>query len=99
MVSNEPVISKTVLDENGKTLTLDYFITSGICLTDGAKGIPSFGIRVQLSIDGIVTESLTVDDVSPSEEATMRMAQLFAKNLVTPVSLKDIIEDSLASQI
>lgn len=99
MVSNEPVISKTVLDENGKTLKLDYFVTSGTCQTDGAEGVPSFGIRVRRSIDGVVTESSTVDDISPSEETTMRMLQLFAKNLVTPVSLKDVVEDCLASQI
>lgn len=99
MVSDGPVISKTVVGENGKTLELDYFMTRGTSHTDGAEGVPCFGISVSLSVDGEVSDSSTVDDVSPSEETARRILQLLAKNLVTPVSLKDVVEDCLAMQI
>jgi hypothetical protein len=96
---NEPVISKTVTDENSNVLKIDYFVTNGISLTDGTQGIPSFGICVQLSIDGKISESSAVNDVSPDKETVMRLLQLFAKNLVTPVSLKDVVEDCVAAQL
>lgn len=96
---NEPVISRTTLDEDNRELKIDYFVTDGISLSDGAQGIPSYGIGVQLQIDGKVSGSSKVDDVSPSKETIMRMVQLFANNLVTPLSLKDVVEDCLAAQL
>jgi hypothetical protein len=96
---NEPVISRTTLDEDNRELTIDYFVTDGISLTDGAQGKPSYGISVHLSIDGKCSSSSKVDDVSPTKETVMRLLQLFAKNLVTPTSLKDVVEDCIAAQL
>ena len=90
------VISKKVLNEKNETMEIDYSVTRGESLTDGAKGAPVYGIYVKLSIDGKCRESSKVEDVSPSEETVERLVQLFAKNLVTPVSLKDVVEDCLA---
>lgn len=96
---NEPVISKTVEDEKGRLLTLDYFVTHGLSLTDGAEGKPAFGIRVQMSTDGKDSDVSQIDDVTPSKETATRMAQLFANFLVTPTSLRDVVEDCLSAQL
>lgn len=99
MMSNKLIITKTTLDEEDRVLKIDYFVTNGTTLTDGASAIPAYGICVHLSVDGKCLDSSTIDDVSPSEETAVRMAQLFAKNLVTPVSLRDVVEDCLALQL
>jgi hypothetical protein len=99
MSFSELVISKAILDENNRAGIIDYFVTKGTSLTDGAEGIPVFGICVRLSVDGECFDNSAINDVSPSKETTMRMIQLFAKNLVTPVSIKDVVEDCLAAQL
>jgi hypothetical protein len=99
-VSNEkPVISKSFSDEQGRTLKVDYFLTSGACMTDGAEAVPVYGVRADLYINGQYAESAKVDDISPSREETTEMAKRFADNQVTPVSLKDVVEDCIAAQL
>ena len=96
---SNPAFSGTAIDENGRTLKINYFITKGKCLTDGAPAVPVFGITVNLTIDGKLYDSSAINDVSPSEETVMRMTELFAKNCVTPDTLKDVVEDCLAFQL
>ena len=99
MEVNEPVISETTSDEFGRSLKLDYFVTNGISLTDGVQGNTSFGISVRLCVDGESPECTTIEDVTPSKEAVMRIIQLLAKNFVTPVTLRDVVEDCVAAQL
>lgn len=99
MITTEPEYSRTISDENGRILQIDYFITSGICETDGAQGNPTFGIAARLSIDGHCSDKSTVADVSLSREVAARIAQLLARNSVTPVALRDVIEDCLTTQL
>jgi hypothetical protein len=99
MAISEPEFSKTICDENGRVLQIDYFVTSGFCETDGAQGNPTFGISARLSIDGRCSDKSTVVDVSPSREIAARITQLLARNFVTPVALRDVIEDCLAAQL
>lgn len=99
MMSSQLVASKTTLDEEDRVLKIDYFVTNGTVITDGAATIPAYGICVHLSVEGKCLDSSTIDDVSPSRETVLQMAQLFARNLVTPVSLRDVVEDSLAMQL
>lgn len=95
----EPEFSKTICDENGRTLQVEYFVTGGYCETDGAQRNSVFGISAQLSIDGKCSDKVTVADVSPSREIALRITQLLARNLVTPITLKDVIEDCLAADL
>lgn len=98
MGDNEPIISKTTSDENNRVLKIDYYVSSGFTLTDGAQRNPTFGITVRLSIDGKCSDCSTIEDISPSREMVTRLVQQLADNLVTPVTLKDVVEDCLAAQ-
>lgn len=99
MSNEKPVISKSFSDEQGRTLRVDYFLTSGACMTDGAEAVPVYGLRADLYVNGQYAESTKVDDISPLREKAAEMAKLFAENQVTPVSLKDLVEDCIAAQL
>lgn len=99
MGASELVISKTFIDDDNRELKIDYFVTNGNSQSDGTQGFPVFGIYVQLSVDGKCSDCSEIDDVTPCKETATQMTQLFAKNLVTPVSLKDVVEDFVAAQL
>jgi hypothetical protein len=96
---SNPAFSGTAIDEKGRRLKLNYFVTEGKCLTDGAPQVPVFGITVNMEIDGNIVDSSSICDVSPSLETVMRMTELFAQNSVTPITLKDVVEDCIALQL
>lgn len=98
MIPVDAVRSTSLTTDDQRTLKINYFITSGICLTDGAKQITTFGIKAELSVGGKFAEMSKIDDVSPSEETVRIIIDLLAKNNVTPVSLKDVVEDCVAMQ-
>lgn len=99
MCVNKPTVSKTISDENNRVLKIDYYVTSGLTLTDGAQGNPTFGITVQLSVDGKYSDCSAVEDIFPSKEAAAQLVQQLASSFVTPVTLKDVVEDCLAAQL
>lgn len=98
MTSVNAVRSAILTTEGEKSLRVDYFITSGICLTDGAGRAITYGIRADLSVDGKFEESAKVEDISPSEQMVRETIDLLAQNNVTPVALKDVVEDCVAMQ-
>lgn len=98
MVPADAVRSTSLTTDDQRSLKIDYFITSGICKTDGAERITTYGIKAELSVDGKSAETSRIDDVSPSEEAVKGIIDLLANNDVTPVSLKDVVEDCVAMQ-
>jgi len=93
MFKTDAVNSTTFASEDNKLLKVDYFITNGVCLTDGAQQVPTFGIIAKLSIDGKFVENSQINDVSPSEETVKELVDLLARNGVTPVSLFDVVDD------
>jgi orotate phosphoribosyltransferase-like protein len=99
MYLDDAVNSAKLTSEDNRSLKIDYFITSGTCLTDGAEQVPTFGIMAKLSIDGKYTESSKIDDVSPSEETVKELVDLLAKNGVTPIALSSVVEDYVTMQL
>ncbi len=88
--------SAVLTSEDNRELSIDYYITSSKCLTDGAEHVHTFGVLANMSIDGKYAESCHIDDVSPSEETVNNLVDLLAKNGVTPVTLSDVVNDYLA---
>lgn len=98
MIPVDAVKNAILTTDDKRSLRVDYFITSGVCMTDGAGEVTTYGIRAELNADGRFMESSKVDDISPSEETVRIVIDLLAKNNVTPVALKDVIEDCVAMQ-
>lgn len=99
MQSIQPVYTRGVVDECGRDLYLEYYVTDSACLSDGAQGISTFGIRVVLSVEGKESDTSAVTDITPSKSAVLKLAALLSKNSVTPATLKDVIEDAISLQI
>jgi hypothetical protein len=91
--------STTIASEDNRSLKIDYFITSTVCLADGANQVPTFGIMARLSVDGQFAENSQIEDVSPSEETVKKLVDLLARNGVTPVALCDVVEDYVTMQL
>ena len=92
-------VKSVTLSTEDKVFQVDYFLTSGLCQTDGSEQVMTFGILTKLSIDGKITEISRVEDVTASEETAQLLIEMLAKNGVTPVSVKDVIEDFVAMQL
>lgn len=99
MSHEKPEISKSFSVDGSRNFKVDYYVTDSICQSDGADEVTVYGLRLDLFIDGKLADTSKVDDVSPSKETVVEMARLFARNLVTPASLKDVVEDSISAQL
>jgi hypothetical protein len=55
-----------------------------------------YGVRVTLSENG-KTEDACVDGITPDKSSALRLAELLAENLATPLSLRDILDDLLGA--
>lgn len=99
MQVTQPVCSSVVISDDGTEMLLEYFVTNCICLSDGAEGIPTFGIRLQATTKGGALETSVVQDISPTKEEVTRLAKKFCDLGVTPCTLKDAVEDYLALAI
>lgn len=99
MQVTQPACSCTVINDDGGEILLEYFVTNCICLSDGAEGIPSFGIRLQATTNSGSVETSVVQDISPTKEEVVLLAQKLCGLGVTPCTLTDVVEDYVAMQI
>lgn len=99
MQVTQPVCSSVVISDDGSEILLECFVTNCICLSDGAEGIPSFGIRLQATTKGGTVETSVVQDISPTKEEVTKLAKKLCDLGVTPCTLKDVVEDYLALPI
>lgn len=99
MFHEDLLSKKSFTGTDGRQFEANYYVTSGLCHTQGAENQPVFGIRLELFVEGKLSDSAIVDDVSPEKEETVKLAKLFAENEVTPISLKDVVEDCISLQL
>lgn len=74
---------------------LEYYITRGEVKTEGAT-VSTFGIEImkkQRKNGVILMESKCANNICVSETQVRRLIDLLAENLVTPITLNDIVED------
>ena len=83
----------TELGKEGQR-TLVYFLTADTVVCDGIsqKGKIDFGVGITIAESG---EEVFVRGITTVEEEIKRLGDLLASNFVTPVTLKDIVEDWL----
>lgn len=66
------------------------------CTCDIAP-VQTYGVAVSFHATGGDVNSAQVDDISCSQKQVEDLLQSLMKNTVTPVSLRDVVEDYLAS--
>jgi hypothetical protein len=82
-------------EEEAKVCSLNYYLLQNTCMAEGAANAPVYGIRVELTEFGRLLDSAEISDVTTSMESGKYLINLLSNNTVTPVSLKDVIEDYL----
>lgn len=101
-------VSHFRVSEENKTFRVEYFLTEGLCASDGAESLPAYGVRATLRMDGKQADDspldgnpldcAQVDDISVSKEEVLGFIRLLARGAVTPVCLKDAAEDFIAAK-
>lgn len=66
------------------------------CTCDVAP-VQAYGVAISFHGKGGTTCSAQVDDISCSQTQVENLLRLLVKNMVTPVTLHDVVEDYLAS--
>lgn len=85
------VARKQTRDENGKTRTYDYTILIGETEVSPKLVCESYGVRVR-EAGG---EMAQVADITVSIPRIDELMDLLVRNIVTPCTLRDVVEDWL----
>jgi hypothetical protein len=96
-MQQENPISVAVLnseDTNRGCMQVNYYLKSREYKGDAPH--LGYGIEARLFLDGRMVDGCTVDDVTCKQDEMLALIDLLSRNTVTPVSLKDVIEDHLA---
>lgn len=83
-----------------KKFRLEYYMVENQIETDSIL-VTTYGVEImkkQRKNGVVLTETKTVKNVCISAEQIRRLIDLLAQNLVTPVTLKDIIDDLVEEQ-
>lgn len=83
-------------DLETKVCSLNYYLLQNTSVADGYSILPVYGVRVELTDMGRLIDEAEFCDVTISIERGKYLLNLLSNNTVTPVSLKDVIEDYLA---
>lgn len=83
------IIRQNSTNFTGMAKCLEYTLFSTI--TD--RNTESFGVKVQNKITG---ESAMIKDITENQAASEKLFDLLISGCVTPVSLKDVVEDYIA---
>ena len=75
---------------------LKYYLVESICGSDGIAGIPVFGIKLDYVENEWIKDSALIRDITASSEKCIALIQRIAQDTVTPVTLKDVVEDMIA---
>lgn len=86
----EITVGKNTIVVEGRELTCKYFIL--VEETGGRFPCESYGIKILLDAQ---KESAEIHDISLSVERINDLAELLCRNSVTPVALRDVVEDWL----
>ena len=83
--------SASCLDEQGKSMKMDYYITvKEIGLS--AFGLESYGIRIEQEREGCKSAA-QCDDITLSGSEIDLIAHMLQKGTVTPIALEDVVAE------
>ena len=90
MEGNAVKLYKTVMDQEGERLELEYHLLEEEIALNGAE-VNTYGIE----ISDHRSECRAVRDISPDRAAVMELLELFWRMDVTPITLEDIVQDCI----
>lgn len=76
-------------------MQIDYYLTSQICASDGATPTVVYGIESESIRNGRQGSRATTLDISPNQNEVESIIEKFSRNTVTPITLRDVVEDYL----
>lgn len=88
----------TTTDEGGNVFYLEYYITKDCTPVNDTIQVWTYGVVVQKHTH-FDTESASAPALFTSNQQAIEFVDLMSRNIVTPVTLPDIVEDILAGQI
>ena len=98
----QTVTVRTNCEGSSGKFTLEYYILSGDARTDGVSGA-TYGIEVlkqsKTDFGTLRVEYRKIFDIFCTEQEAVQATLLMAKHTVTPVSLHDIVEQMLGTDI
>lgn len=72
-----------------------YYLVSGPY--GGDSPVQTYGVELRLMDGARVLDQDTVGDITASEKDAKALLELLCRNTVTPVTLRDVIEDRLGA--
>ena len=97
MLTEEPILVAALQanQSNGDNFQISYFLRS----VDYSGDAPhtGFGIEARLYSGDKLIDEAAVNDVTCSQDEAIAMIGILSKNTVTPVTLKDVIEDYISA--
>lgn len=92
MTMENPVSVTFPLKE--ETMQIRYYLRCCPCNADTAR--KAYGVTAELLRGEEVVDEETVDDISCDREGVLALIAKLARCSVTPVTLRDVVEDSIA---
>jgi hypothetical protein len=96
-MQQENPISIAVLnpeDVKKNRMHVNYYLQSSTYA--GEAPHEGFGIKAQLYHENRLIDESTIEDVTSSKDELMELIETLSRNTVTPVTLKDVIEDYIS---
>ncbi len=89
-----PGVTVEVSESDRHSGTVSYRLTRMRC---PVAPVWTYGIAVRFVCANGSVDETQIEDIFPDEEKTKSLLQLLAANTVTPVTLRDVVEDYLAA--
>lgn len=97
MLSTQTVSRQRVLRGfHNQNLLACYHLLSSRITPEESASADVFGIGVELFSDEFLVSHSEIHDISTDKQKVSGLLKLLSENLVTPLTLKDIVEDYLA---
>jgi hypothetical protein len=74
---------------------IEYYLISDVCEGEDVPSHKAYGVEIRLCLQGKPLDINSIADITSSKEKAESLIKLFSEALVTPVTLKDVIEDTL----
>lgn len=83
-----------VSDGSVRIGTAHYSLTSGTCEVLSTE---TYGVSVTLQREGGAVERCAIEDICCTKGGAQALLRLLCRHTVTPVTLRDVVEDYLAA--
>lgn len=72
---------------------LHYYITSKFSDQEDISPLRTYGVEIKLYSDNSIIGQARIDDVTSSENKAEKLIEFLSKNCVTPINLREVVED------